>query len=70
MTSTQCLDYIIHAIRRLVKLPVSFATGSTPAQIACADYDGGNRVVVYNTSRMYIHVRDDTIFFNQESESK
>ena len=44
--------------------------GSTPAQIACADYDGGNRVAVYNTSLMNIHVRDDTIFFTQNVGSE
>ena len=44
--------------------------GSTPAQIACADYDGGNRVAVYNTSRKRIHVRDDTIFFTQSTGSE
>ena len=45
---------------------------STPAQIACADYNGGNRVAVYNTytSRMNIHVRDDTIFFTNTTGSE
>ena len=44
-------------------------SGLTLGEIACADYDGGNRVAVYNTSRKNIHVRDDIIFFTERTES-